>query len=193
MEIRNNTPSFGMALRKPQDIEKFTKYIVSGGPECLAKRGLSRVVKQQAGNAHFDLEYRPGQGVAVIPTSEAAQKYGHTEEIFGKGSKVSDVRSNYIRKYTGEAYEKAYEAASKPKRVLMTTKKVFALIRTLGSSVIRPEQMLPTSMRAASNKATIREGLVERRIAEDAAALAKKQKLEASIESIFTPKASKKK
>lgn len=190
MEIRNNTPSFGMAFRKPrpEDMERFTKYVVGAGPESLAKRGLARVIKKQANNAHFDMEYRPGEGIAVIPKSEAAQKYGFVEEVFSKDSKYSDTRSRFYATYTGEAYDKAYEAASKAKRALMTTKKVFAFMRTVGEAFIHPEMMLPKSLKTASRRAMTDEILVETRIAKDAKALAEKQKLESEIEAIFTPK-----
>ena len=190
MEIRNNTPSFGMALRKPQDMERFTEYIVGIGPASLKKRGLARLVKQQATNAHFDLEYRPGEGVAVIPKSVAAEKYGFVEEVFGKGSKCSDARARYTAMYTGEAYDKVYEAASAAKRALMTIKKGFATMKMFGTFLIRPEMMLPTSMRAASRRATNDAILLEQQIAKDAKALAKKQKLEAEIGAMFEPKVS---
>ena len=191
MEIRNNTPSFGMALRKPQDMERFTEYIVGIGPASLKKRGLARLVKQQATNAHFDLEYRPGEGVAVIPKSVDAEKYGFVEEVFGKGSKCSDARARYTAMYTGEAYDKAYEAASKTKRALMTAKKVFAFMRTVGEAFIHPEMMLPKSMKAASEKAISNEIMVETQIAREAKALAKKQKLESEIGAIFDSSAVK--
>ena len=188
MEIRNNTPSFGMAFKKPQDVERFTKYVVSSGPEPLAKRGLARVIKKQANNAHFDLEYRPGEGVAVIPKSEAAQKYGFVEEVYGRGSACSDARARYIEKYSSDAYDNAYDAASKTKRALMTTKKVFASIKLFCDSLVHPEAFLPRGMRAASSRAISDERLVETQIEKDAKALAKKQKLESEIEAIFSPK-----
>lgn len=191
MEVRNNTPSFGMALRKPQDMERFTKYIVSAGPEALAKRGLARVVKKQANNAHFDIEYRPHQGVAVVPKSEEAVKHGYGDVLYTKKDVCNDLRGRYVEKYCGDAYKDAYESASKSKKVLMTTRKVLAFVRVLGNSLVHPEEALPKAMRAASKGATASEISLKSKIAEEAAASAKKQKLEAEIESIFEPKISK--
>lgn len=189
MEIRNNTPSFGMAFRKPQDMEKFSRYIVGSGPETLAKKGLARIIKRQANNAHFDLEYRPGQGVAVVPTSANAINQGFKETVYGKGTRfLADVRGRVSAKYYSEDYKKAYEAASGPKRALMTTKKILASIRSIAASVIHPEATLPNSLKEASMVATEWAGRVESRMADDAAKLAKKQKLEAEIGSIFEPK-----
>lgn len=185
MEIRNNTPSFGMAFRKPADMGKFSEYVVSAGPEFIAKRGLARVVKKQANNAHFDMEYRPGQGIAVVPTSEKARAYGYTEDLV-TGSKYSDLRLRISKKYFSEDYNKAYSSASRSERFLMTAKRAFAALRLAGHSMIHPEVMLPKSLKAASSMASASESAVERRIAQDAADLAKKQKLEKSIDSIFT-------
>ena len=190
MEVRNNTPSFGMALRKPQDMERFAKYIVSAGPESLAKRGLARVVKKQASNAHFDIEYRPHQGVAVVPR-HGAVKHGYGDVLYTKKDVCNDLRGRYVEKYCSDAYRDAYESASKLKKALMTTRKVLEFVRVLGNSLIHPEEALPKAMRAASKGATASEISLKSKIAEEAAASAKKQKLEAAIESIFEPKTSK--
>ncbi len=187
MEIRNNTPSFGMALRKPEDIGKFSKYVANASPEWIAKRGVARIAKRQANNTHFDLEYRPGKGVAVIPTSEEAKlRYG--EEIFGKASKHSDLRSQVVQEYFSEAYDSAYEAASGPQRALMRTKKVLASARLFLHTITHPETFLPKSLKAASEAATQRESDVCASVAKEAKELAKKQKFESEIESIFIPK-----
>lgn len=187
MEIRNNTPSFGMAFRKPQDIEKFTKYVVGNQPEFIVKRGLSKVIKEQSGNVHYDIEYGSGNTFLIIPTSADAQRLGTPEySIPVKNQKLDDVRSRLADKYYTDAYSQAYDKASKPKRVLMSAKKFFASLRLVFRELVtNPEDALPKNLRLASKRATMHEAVVDRKLAQEAKDLARKQKLEASIESLF--------
>lgn len=187
MEIRNNTPSFGMAFRKPQDMEKFTKYVVGNSFEFMPKRGLQRVVNEQAGNAHFDIEYRADRNnFVVIPTSAQARKFGYKDMLISGSLPYSDTSSRLSFKYFGDEYKENYQAASRVKKISMSVNKFFAGLRILARKcVTHPEESLPKALRNAAATATQKEAEVNARIVKEAKSLAKKQKLEASINSVF--------
>lgn len=58
MEIRNNTPSFGMALRKPQDIKKFLVAVNEFNiNDKQLVRGVKQVTKELSRHKNYDVQY----------------------------------------------------------------------------------------------------------------------------------------
>lgn len=200
MEIRNNTPSFGMAFIKPEPevMNEFSQFITKNG-KISVKRASSAVrslVARHAKDKHFDMGFNSGQ-ISVIPKSETAR------DMMAQGLIVKDsslgrtpasiFRDTYIS--TDSEFHKTYEGASNLRRIGMLFRMMFAGVRARISTKYNPETSLPKPMRSASANVSHWEAQIEAQVQKElqrAESLAAKEQQEkntvAKINSIFENK-----
>ena len=170
MEIRNNTPSFGMAFIKPKPevMSDFGKYVTKGG-KISAKRASSAVrslVERHAQDKHFDMEFVPPKVITVTPKSETAK------QMLAQGLIVVDsklgrtpsaiFRDTYIK--ADSEFNDSLEKASSFKKVGMLFRMAFEGIRARLSMKYNPETSLPKEIRNASANVKRWEAQVEAQV-----------------------------
>ena len=100
MEIRNNTPSFGMAFRRPSadKMQSFIDYVGAGVSGKDAKKALTVLQKQQDGNKDCDIEYLDDGNFGLVPkTDKAKELYGSEVITILKDKKVTTATDNIMR------------------------------------------------------------------------------------------------
>lgn len=72
MQVNNvqNRPNFGMALKKPEDMQKFVNYISKYHDYKIVKRGLIQIQKEQANNKYFDIKFLDNDCFSVNPIKQ---------------------------------------------------------------------------------------------------------------------------
>lgn len=196
MEIRNNTPaygqSFGMALRKPkaEQVEEFTEYVIGKRLPVQVRKGLNGYLQKHAKDEHFDIEYVTGKGFQVLPTSEKAQEMFPEGALYMVGDKNLPLNSvgRFFKAYCGEEYAEKYNKASRFGKVLLSTKKFFAGFRAYGKAIMDSKEVMPATLRAASQDAKAYEKAVKTQIAHEASEAAKKEKNIEMVKNVFEPK-----
>lgn len=196
MEIRNNTPSFGMAFKKPsaEAMEQFTEYVTRKGAASagIAKRGVQTLVKRHANDKHFDIEFQAPSRMRIVPKTAVAGEMMEGEmlpEVLYKRGAVDKIRE----KYFSDAFDETFENASGIKKAWLVGRKVAACIRGLAIFALKPVESLPTSMKTVSRKTQVWEEIVNDRLAQIAKDEAKRAKAIDAITSAFNdPKVSKK-
>ncbi|MGN0030557.1 MAG: hypothetical protein ACI37Q_01220 [Candidatus Gastranaerophilaceae bacterium] len=185
MEIRNVTPNytnrqpaFGMALRAPKDMGEFTDYVTKKGrvPLRMAKRGLERI--KNAGGNHYDIEYAGGKEFNIIPVSDKAKAM----EL-----PLPEVEPDYIEKLNRTYFSnpEALEDAKGMKAAWLVTKKFAAAVRGIFYGAVKPESLFSSNLKKAVAQADAMEKMVEKQIAADAKAAAKKEKAVQVLSSVF--------
>ena len=182
MEIRNITPmntrpAFGMAFKAPdpQDMDNFVKYCLAQKMSAAeAKRGLEKLQKLHAGDAHFDFKYiyEKGAGTfAIVPKSEKAIKMVDDGSIIFSTSRFSDELGANI-------YDRADRCEVRCAHRLRGKKgigKFFAKVANFFDRkalafdrLVDPTTALPADLRQASANVKHAEAMVNRRLADEA-------------------------
>nr|QGT49652.1 hypothetical protein Melaina855_0390 [uncultured Candidatus Melainabacteria bacterium] len=179
MEVRNNTPSFGMAFvkPKPEDISGFTKHVIKGRKPKMIARGLTQLQKQHAKDKYVDIHYLPdAKGFSVIPKANTDVDRAIIEEAMGGTSRpfysdtVKPTKLDIVLDSTNAELEKLEKAkASKYKLGFAAVKYVAKAVREFVRIYVSPKNILPADLRAASEEATRVEQAVAKRLANDAA------------------------
>lgn len=148
MEIRNNTPSFGMAFIKPkaEEMTQFTKYVTKGKKPKWVKRGLEQLQEKHSKDIHFDLEYSPEcNTIRIKPnTSRAEVLLDGQRTTYPSGLCVSET---------------PYDKAARKCEWLRNHGNFFNKLNALGNLIkeafkvrfINKTDVLPGNLRAASN------------------------------------------
>lgn len=148
MEIRNNTPSFGMAFIKPkaEEMTQFTAYVTKGKKPKWVKRGLEQLQEKHSKDAYFDLEYSPaGNTIHIKPKTYTA------------GALLEGKRTTYP---VGLCIpETPYDKAKRYCDRVSNNGNVFVKFKALGRLIkeafkvrfINKTDVLPANLRAASN------------------------------------------
>ncbi len=181
MEVRNNTPSFGMAFIKPkaEDISGFTKHVTKGRRPRLVARGLAQLQKAHAADKYTDIHYLPdAKGFDVIPkTGLDAGTRGIVEGALGgtsrpvyPGVSLPTRLSKAQEKFNQELEMLEKANASKLKQVCVGIKGLFnALKESVRVVLFAPKDTLPATLRVASAEATRVEKEVTQELAKRAA------------------------
>lgn len=181
MEVRNNTPSFGMAFVKPkaEDISGFTKHVTKGRRPRLVARGLAQLQKAHAADKYTDIHYLPdAKGFDVIPktgldagTREIVESaLGGTSRPVYPGVSLPTRLSKAQEKFNQELETLEKANASKLKQVCVGIKGLFnALKESVRVVLFAPKDTLPATLRVASAEATRVEKEVTQELAKRAA------------------------
>lgn len=162
MEIRNNTPaprpSFGMAFVKPDEnsMAALTKYLTKKTKIEEVTSGFSRLLAEQADNAHFDIEYNAAKNsFNVFPTSQEAKEFVQNQSrVFEPDSKYvpeiaklkKDIKTKFsILKNNGMS---AFEIID------FKTKGALKLIKAQFACWVNPKSVLPHNLQEADQYAT---------------------------------------
>lgn len=203
MEIRNNTPSFGMAFRNPSksEMSQFAKYITDDFKVSskLVKKGLLREIDKHSKDKHFDFYFEEPKSMQVIPKSDLARQMYSNNQLTTREIKKG-ILSRYREKYASTAYKEAYNAAGTGKKFFMNLIRTGDTIRTRFMIALSPVEALPDNFRAASVNVLDWEKLADKQAskleAQKQKALAKSQKMNSAIEdisSVFETKTASKK
>lgn len=200
MEIRNNTPSFGMAFIKPNPelMSDFSKYVTKDGkvPVKRASRAVRSLIARHANDKHFDMTFVSDK-ISVAPKSEMAKQMmaqGLIERDTSLGrTPVAIFRDTYVE--ADSEFNKSFKGASNLKKVGMLFRMMYDGVRARISMRYNPETSLPKGMRSASANVSRWEAQVEaqaQKEAKIAEQLAKKEQLEkntiAKLDSVFENK-----
>lgn len=181
MEVRNNTPSFGMAFIKPKagEISSFTEYVTKGRRPRLVARGLAQVQKAHAADKYTDIHYLPdAKGFSVIPkTGLGLDTRAIVEGALGGTSRPvypgvsSPTRLSKVQEKFEQEMEMLEKAnASKLKTVYVGVKSILNAFKEAARVVLfAPKDTLPATLRVASAEATRVEKEVTQELAKRAA------------------------
>lgn len=180
MEVRNNTPSFGMAFIKPkaEDLSGFTKCVIGNRRPKLIARGLTQMQKSHAADRYTDIHYLPdAKGFSVIPKSDSGVDLSIIEKVMGGTSRpfysntVKPTRYSQMQENVSFELDKLEKSnASKLKKALVITKNMCKMLKeTARVAIFSPKEMLPASLRAASAEAKRVEAGVSEELAKRAA------------------------
>lgn len=171
MEVRNSTPSFGMALVKPasKDMAEFTKVVVRGRKPKMMARGLKQMQKAHETDKYVDIVYLPGKkGFAVVP--KQGMETVVEEKVAGKATEF--VSTNYPSRFDKVSEEitaqlEALESSNvgKFKKTMKACGVVLKGLKEAARVCLRPKEILPADLRAASDMATRIEKSINRDVA----------------------------
>ena len=168
MEIRNNTPSFGMAFKKPsaEQMEAFTNYVTKGRKPKFVEKGIRQVVAEQAGNKHFDIEYHGGDCFSVNAKTEKAESMFGDTIITSENSTSKSVLEQVEEK--SQNFIRTAEGTSGLKQFFLGVKAVYTQLKATVSIIRSPKEILPNALRDAAETATRFEKRVDAQIAKEA-------------------------
>ncbi len=157
MEIRNNTPSFGMAVRKP------SKKVLEQLDRIVDPRGFKAFLKEQAKLKNIDIEL--GQDsfglYAALKAKEGADLQGYvaSNKIWrfdGARDFFDEQRDSIMREFMEFVQNHPKLAASKLCRGIMALKETGKyLAKILYTYALKPERVVPTELRQAGDKAIL--------------------------------------
>lgn len=79
MQVQNNTPNvapnFGMAFRKPVDIDKYAKYITKHEDPRHAIAASNDFIRSHAGDVHFDMEMCADNSIKIVAKSQEGKQF----------------------------------------------------------------------------------------------------------------------
>ena len=184
MEIRNNTPqispAFGMALKEPTKVISkgkividpkkasalFVESVFENGNNTLAKKGLSQIKNMLKNYKYYDVEY--------VPELDLKGRFNpHRFNVVDKfsGKVVASYDQNTHKPIRLEIAYKEYEKASQQLKNASVIKQLTGivppLIKFMAEAVrvatVKPSEVLPASLRAATEEATKLEKAAQRK------------------------------
>ena len=79
MQIQNNTPNanpnFGMAFRKPVDIDKYAKYITEHESPRRAVAASNDFIRSHLTDTHFDMEMGSDNSIKIVAKTPEGRKF----------------------------------------------------------------------------------------------------------------------
>lgn len=187
MDIRINTPSFGMAFRTPakEEMAVFTKYLTDDFkvPTRLAKRGLSKIVDKHAKDKHFEIFFNAPNQISAEPISSMAKEMNRSGQLVQKSVKPN-IFARYNAKYSSNEYKEAYASAGIVGQLLMDLGRIADALVTHITAELKPQEVLPNRLRKASANVSDWETALNRQIKEQKNI----EKGIGDISSIFEPK-----
>lgn len=79
MQIQNNTPNanpnFGMAFRKPVDIDKYAKYITEHESPRRAVAASNDFIRSHVSDTHFDMEMGSDNSIKIVAKTPEGRKF----------------------------------------------------------------------------------------------------------------------
>ncbi len=145
MEIRNNTPSFGMALRKPQDMRKFLSAVNEFNiKDKQVVRGVKQVSNELSHHKNYDVQYND-----VLDSFQVIEKSsGEIVKSFSNGDSV-------LPKSSYKNYVTAFDKATEKEKITVrdfwdATKQIAGLAKI---KAVSPKEYLSRAFLAAANEA----------------------------------------
>ena len=165
MEIRNNTPSFGMAFIKPKadKMQSFVDYVGAGVPGKRVKKALVSLQKQQASNKHCDIEYLGDGNFGLVPKSNKAK------EIYGSNVITIPHDKKYITE-TDEIMWRIQGLKQRQNGKLTMFQKLKYSVKGLVAAVkdaTDPLRVLPENLQHTAKRAIILEASTDATIAKE--------------------------
>ncbi len=174
MEIRNNTPSFGMAYKapSPEDMTKFVDHLLDSGMSAKeAKRALINLQKTHAGDAHFNwksvIAADGSLEAEVTPISEKAKEMCDSGKIIFSPSKASAAFYDRAAKCE-ERCAARLEGSKGIKLILANIRNFFDRKLLALDRLTDPTTALPGQIRVASSQVKRAEASVTSRLADEA-------------------------
>lgn len=181
MQIQNNTPNanpnFGMAFRKPVDIDKYAKYITEHESPRRAVAASNDFIRSHLTDTHFDMEMCSDNSIKIVAKTTEGRKFLDKtggEKKFPKNGNYSFSKLEEKQLEIEErrdALEKA--GASKFKMFFFNiNSSIEMFIQKFRSKELSPKDLLPANMREAdkfvndsekiiNNEITLRDSLNE--------------------------------
>ncbi len=163
--VNNNTPSFGMAYKNPKgtDLGRMNAYFRrEGADSILHKMAFKRFKLHQNKNKSYDIVFRPGYKTNLLQANDAfvvTPKDG----VWGKPTEFPCISTRYgssldkSLRYDDDKYHRFLEnhphiAKHRILRAIASIPYTLEETTTLAKDlIIRPENMLPDSLRAAGD------------------------------------------
>lgn len=176
MKVENNTPSFGMAYKSPKgsELRKMKAYFHSEGADTvLHKMAFKRFRLKQRNNKHYDIIFKPGYKTDMLQANDSfvvtpkAGVWGTSVEFPCAPTKYGSSLDKSLR-YDDDKYHRFLEnhphiAKHRIFRAIAsipyTLEEATVLAKDL---IIRPENMMPDSLRQAGNFAKKMDSLYRR-------------------------------
>lgn len=173
MQIQNNTPNanpnFGMAFRKPVDIDKYAKYITEHESPRRAVAASNDFIRSHLADTHFDMEMGPDNSIKVVAKTKEGKKFLDKtggEKKFPKNGNYSFSKLEEKQLEIEErrdALEKA--GASKFRMFFFNLGSSIKLsMQRFKSHELKPTDILPANMREADKFVNNSEKIVDNEI-----------------------------
>lgn len=182
MEIRNNTPSFGMSL-KTNSVAELTKYVrnyASTNNEKQIAKGFKQIAKELDGYKHFDVVDDGSKFVVTPKTERATDMYTPTNigreekhpHYFDEKEKA--ITTRFDEEYTEikEWYQAKHGISRKLAKPIAYIRGSVAFIKAMSSYVkagvvwkTNPKYDMPDALRKATATAKELNEIVERQLA----------------------------
>ena len=173
MQIQNNTPNanpnFGMAFRKPVDIDKYAKYITEHESPKHAVSASNDFIRNHAGDVHFDMEMCSDNSIKIVGKTPEGKKFldknGGVKKFPESGNyPLSKLEEKQLAIETRkEELEKA--GASKFRMFFFNLGSSIKLsMQRFKSHELKPTDILPANMREADKFVNNSEKIVDNEI-----------------------------
>jgi len=142
-------PQFGMALKKPDDIEKFVKY--AGLDKKLPRMGVQQIVREQAKNKNFDIIMDNDMAVKVIRKTIKPETSPEIVEVFpASRHTIAGIRNKNISEKADIALE---SARSRTEAAFIVISATFKLLFNIARTVVNPKLAVKGNIREAAEYA----------------------------------------
>lgn len=176
MEIRNNTPSFGMAFvkPKPEEMAEFTNYVTRNGKMSprLVKKGLAQLVKKHAEDMYFDIYYKAPNQVYSITKNDYAQQWFNQN--------VLPYNNNAVIKDISHLADSKQNSGEK-----VALKRLYTSIKRRVMMELNPITALPKRLRIASQKISEMEQSIRAQVDKEIKAQNLRKTTQKMIDSVF--------
>lgn len=173
MQIQNNTsnenPNFGMAFRKPADIDKYAKYITEHESPRRAVAASNDFIRSHSADTHFDMEMGPDNSIKVVAKTKEGRKFLEKtggEKKFPKNGNYSFSKLEEKQLEIEErrdALEKA--GASKLKMFFFNiNSSIEMFLQKFRYKELSPKDLLPANMREADKFVSDSEKIINNEI-----------------------------
>ena len=174
MQVQNNTPNanpnFGMAFRKPVDIDKYAKYITKNEKPAVAVAASNSFISRHSNDVHFDIEMNADNSIKIVAKTPEGRQYlekncGALKKFPEKGKyPISKMEEKQLElEYKKSALEKA--GASKLRMFFFNIQsKIEMSIQSFRSRELNPVEVLPENMREADKFVTKAEKIIDEEI-----------------------------
>lgn len=151
VNLNNNNPQFGMAFRKPANLEAFSKY--ANLKKTLPRRGVQQIVSEQANNKYFDIAMNEDNSVSVIKKAlDGNSKDVVVERFPARNTNVAHQKINILSAKGDKAVEK--NKNSDIKGLYYLTSYITKMFIEGAKAVINPKTVVRKNIYQAGEYAT---------------------------------------